>query len=152
MKFKTLSLLILSVLIALQFACKKRESEKDLLMAAIEEYETAWASGDFLKVDSFFADDAKRLHTEPEVWDRQMITDWCKKKAAEQGKDLNPVVKDEWKKGRNYLGIRVEGNLAYDVFTTHKFKALHIWEKQKNGQWKIIYDMGMLNYPCDEAP
>ena len=39
------------------------ETEMDALMNTIEGYETAWAEGDFLKVDTFFADNARRLHT-----------------------------------------------------------------------------------------
>jgi hypothetical protein len=56
-------------------------------------------------------------------------------------------VKNAWKNERKYPEIRVEGDIAYDVFTTDRFKALHIWGKQKDGSWKILYDVGMLNYP-----
>ena len=38
------------------------------LLLAIDDYETAWANNDFLKVESYFTDDAKRLHTDPYVW------------------------------------------------------------------------------------
>ena len=121
------------------------ETEMDALMNTIEGYETAWAEGDFLKVDTFFADNARRLHTEPYVWDREDITKFCRDKAAEMAENTQPVAKTDWKKERDYLDIRVEGNIAYDVFTTDRFKALHIWEKQKDGTWKILFDMGFLN-------
>jgi ketosteroid isomerase-like protein len=129
--------------------CQSAETEKEALMQAIEDYENAWASGDFLKVESFFAKDAKRLHTEPYVWDRKEIKRYFEERASQVADSSSVFVKNAWKKDRDYLEIRVEGNIAYDVFTTDKFKALHIWEKQGDGSWKILYDMGMLNYPCD---
>ena len=127
--------------------CRTQQGEMASLMKAIDVYETAWSDGDFLTVESFFAADAKRLHTEPYVWDRKEIKRYFEERAAQRAADPEPVVKKDWKKEREYLEIRVEGDIAYDIFTTSAFKALHIWEKQKDGSWKIIYDMGMLNYP-----
>ncbi|TWU43469.1 hypothetical protein Q31b_25100 [Novipirellula aureliae] len=127
------------------------DAEMDLLMTSIEGYETAWAAGDFLKVDSFFADNAKRLHTEPYVWDREDITEFCRERAAQSDGNLTPVANNDWKKDREYLEIRVEGNIAYDIFTTDRFKALHIWEKQNDGSWKILYDVGFL-HQTEERP
>jgi ketosteroid isomerase-like protein len=129
--------------------CQTGEREKEALMQAIEDYENAWASGDFLTVESFFAEDAKRLHTEPYVWDREEIKRYFEERASQTSDSIKPFVKNEWKKDREYLDIRVEENIAYDVFTTNRFKALHIWGKQEDGTWKILYDVGMLNYPCD---
>ncbi len=131
-------------------ACQSNKTEKETLMQTIEDYENAWAAGDFLTVESFFADDAKRLHTEPYVWDRKEIKRYFEERAMQEKDTAKTVVKNAWKKDREYLEIRVEGNVAYDVFTTEKFKALHIWEKQTDGTWKIKYDMGMLNNPCAE--
>ena len=147
-------LAIVATPILLCTGCGGRAGEMDSLVRSIEDFENAWAEGDFLKVDSFFADNAKRLHTEPQVWDRAEITRWCQKQAAEianTGGSGEPVVKNAWKEGREYLGIRVEGNIAYDVFTTETFKVIHIWEKQKDGSWKILFDMGMLNQPETES-
>ena len=127
-----------------------KETEKEALMQAIEDYENAWASGDFLTVESFFASEAKRLHTEPHVWEREEIKRYFEDRASQATDSTKPFVKNEWKKERDYLEIRMEGNIAYDIFTTERFKALHIWEKQEDGSWKILYDVGMLNYPCDE--
>lgn len=79
-----------------------------------------------------------------------MITEWCQEKAAEVKASHEPREKTDWKSEREYLDIRVEGDIAYDVFTTERFKALHIWEKQADGSWKILFDMGMLNYPENE--
>ena len=131
-------------------SCQNSENEKATLMQAIEDYENAWAAGDFRAVDSFFADDARRFHTEPYVWDRKEIKRYFEERANQEKDSTHTFVKNAWKKDREYLEIRVEGNLGYDVFTTEKFKAIHIWEKQKDGSWKIKYDMGMLNYPCGE--
>ena len=127
--------------------CQNQQAEMASLMKAIDAYETAWAEGDFLTVESFFAEDAKRLHTEPYVWDRKEIKRYFQERAAQYVAPSTPVAKKDWKKEREYLDIRVEGNIAFDIFTTSKFKALHIWEKQKDGSWKILYGMGMLNYP-----
>ena len=130
--------------------CHSIEKEKEVLMQAIEDYENAWASGDFLTVESFFADNAKRLHTEPYVWDRNEIKRYFEERASQTVDSITkPFIKNEWKKDREYLEIRIEENIAYDVFTTDKFKALHIWGRQEDGTWKILYDVGMLNYPCD---
>lgn len=121
------------------------DQDKASLLAAMDSFETAWANGDFLKVDSFFTDNARRLHTEPYVWNRKDITEFCRKKAAETAADPKPAPNNNWRKSRKYLDIRADGNIGYDVFTTEQFKALHIWEKQKDGSWKILFDMGFLN-------
>lgn len=144
------TLTLVSCLILLSSGCRNDEKEMESLLQAMDKYETAWASGDFLTVESFFAPDAKRLHTEPYVWDRAEIKRYFEERAAQTQISPEPSVKKDWKADREYLEIRVEGNIAYDVFTTERFKALHIWEKQVDGSWKIIYDMGMLNYPENE--
>ena len=123
------------------------EDEREALMEAFETYETAWSNSDFLTVETFFTDDAKRLHTEPHVWDRMEIKHYFEERAASEKGVLKTVTKKDWKADREYIEIRIEGNIAYDIFTTERFKALHIWEKQDNGAWKIKYDVGMLNYP-----
>ncbi len=142
---------LVMLLIALVFsACHNHKKDKQALMLTIENYENVWAAGDFMKVESFFADNAKRLHTEPYVWDRAEIKRYFEECAIQKPDSSIPFVLNAWKKDREYLEIRVEGNIAYDVFTTERFKALHIWEKQIDGSWKIIYDLGMLNYPCND--
>ncbi|MDA9069810.1 nuclear transport factor 2 family protein [Algibacter sp.] len=128
-------------------SCQKKDSQMEVLMLAIEDYETAWSNNDFIKVESYFTADAKRLHTEPYVWDRTIIKEYFEERAANSVFDSLSSVKKDWKIGREYIDIRVEGNIAYDIFTTERFKALHIWEKQSDGSWKIKYDVGMLNYP-----
>lgn len=152
MKPKSNFLLLLAILLFMLLfgGCENEEKEKQALLLTIENYETAWAAGDFLKVDSFFADSAKRLHTEPYVWDRKEIKRYFEERAKQSPVVSQAFVDKTWKKERNYLDIRLEGDIAYDIFTTEKFKALHIWEKQNDGSWKILYDMGMLNYPCDD--
>lgn len=142
--------LIFICLLIISTACQSNEKDKEALMQAIEDYENAWASGDFMTVESFFAKDAKRLHTEPYVWDRQEIKHYFEERASQPVDSSKTFVKNQWKKDREYLDIRIEDNIAYDVFITDKFKALHIWERQKDGSWKIQYDVGMLNYPCDQ--
>ena len=94
---------------------------------------------------------ARRLHTEPYVWDREDITAFCRERAAEFAENPNPAANNDWKKEREYLDIRVEGNIAYDAFTTDRFKAMHIWEKQKDGSWKILFDVGFLHQTEDSA-
>ncbi|MBU2950959.1 nuclear transport factor 2 family protein [Tamlana agarivorans] len=123
----------------------KNESDMKLLIATMDAYETAWAQGDFLTVERFFTEDAKRLHTEPEVWDRAEIKRYFEEKAKTQKKTPKLKNKKDWKLGRDYIEIRIEGQIAYDIFTTDTFKAIHIWEKQNDGTWKIKYDMGILN-------
>jgi len=144
-KCRFLSILIFSAVLVLLTACKNGDSEMDSLMQAIEDYETAWAMGDFLTVESFFAEDAKRLHTEPYVWDRKEIKRYFEERASLEKDSTRQFVKNAWKNERDYIEIRVEGDIAYDIFTTERFKALHIWERQEDGTWKILYDMGMLN-------
>lgn len=146
--FFYLLLILFSVLFFV--GCNNKEKEKQVLLQTIEDYENAWAAGDFLRVETFFADSAKRLHTEPSVWDRKEIKRYFEERAKQTSDNSQTFVKNAWKKERDYLEIRIEGDIAYDVFTTEKFKALHIWGKQNDGSWKILYDMGMLNYPCDD--
>ena len=146
-KYFKISYLIILFPLFFLFGCNNKADEKAVFMKTLEDYENAWAAGDFLKVESFFADSAKRLHTEPYVWDRKEIKRYFLERAKQESDNTKPFVKNAWKKERKYLEIRVEGNIAYDVFTTEKFKALHIWGKQKDGSWKILYDVGMLNYP-----
>ena len=137
------SLIIISLVLLISSCTKKDEMPN--LMEAINAYETAWASGDFLTVEAFFTEDAKRLHTEPEVWDRKEIKRYFEERALQNKDTVINYVPDAWKEGREYIEIRIEGNIAYDIFTTDKFKAMHIWEKQKDGRWLIKYDVGMLN-------
>ena len=144
-KMILIALLMLTVLF--YTGCQTPEAEMASLLSAIDAYETAWSEGDFLTVESFFAEDAKRLHTEPYVWDRKEIKRYFQERAAQYVAPSASAAKKEWKKEREYIDIRVEGNIAFDIFTTSEFKALHIWEKQKDGSWKILYYLGMLNYP-----
>lgn len=143
----SLSCLAILLLIGSITGCHNEEKEKALLMQTIEDYENAWAAGDFLSVESYFAENAKRLHTEPYVWHRKEIKRYFEERAMQESDSTKKFVKNDWKNDREYLEIRIEGDIAYDVFTTERFKALHIWGKQKDGSWKILYDVGMLNYP-----
>lgn len=146
--------ILVQTLLALSFlaglGCRNEKAELDSLESAINEYESAWASEDFLKVESFFTDDAKRLHTEPDVWDRAEIRRYFEERAAESSKNPSSDPPADWKTGREYIEIRVEGDIAYDIFTTDSFKAMHIWERQADGSWKIKYDMGILNQSEEE--
>lgn len=148
-KLKWIAGLLLTLFVFISSGCQSDEAQKEALMQAIEDYENAWAAGDFLTVESFFAEDAKRLHTEPYVWDREEIKRYFEERASQATDSTKEFVKNAWKKDREYLEIRVEENIAYDVFFTDRFKAMHIWGKQEDGSWKILYDVGMLNYPCE---
>jgi ketosteroid isomerase-like protein len=128
-------------------SCNNKRDQVESLMLALDDYETAWANGDFVKVESYFTEDAKRLHTEPYVWDRQKIKEYFLERADKSNIETQSNSKKNWKADRKYIEIRIEGNIAYDIFTTDRFKALHIWEKQHDGSWKIKYDVGVLNYP-----
>ncbi len=143
---------LLALFVLLGSGCRDEEADLESLKSAINEYESAWASEDFLKVESFFTADAKRLHTEPEVWDRAEIRRYFKERAAEASKNPAPDQPADWKTGRKYIEIRVEGDIAYDIFTTDRFKAMHIWERQADGSWKIKYDMGILNQTEEAGP
>ena len=151
MKVINVNLFVALILCMFTSCINDNEAEKELLMETINTYETAWANGDFLTVESFFTDDAKRLHTEPYVWDRAEIKRYFEERNSKQKNIQQPTKNQDWKKGRNYIEIRIEGNIAYDIFTTERFKAVHIWEKQDDGTWKIKYDIGMLNY-TEEIP
>ena len=137
--------ILLPFLMLLPGGCRNEEKDMESFMQAIEDYENAWASGDFLTVESFFAEDAKRLHTEPYVWDRKEIKRYFEERASLEKDSARQFVKNAWKNERDYIEIRIEGDIAYDIFTTERFKALHIWGRQEDGTWKILYDMGMLN-------
>lgn len=141
------SRMLLMIFFLAVFSCQDDKAEMKALMFAIDDYETAWANNDFLKVESYFTADAKRLHTEPYVWDRIKIKEYFEEREAICNKVAQSGNKKDWKAEREYIEIRIEGNIAYDIFTTERFKALHIWEKQNDGSWKIKYDVGMLNYP-----
>ena len=145
---------LISVAIFLSsIACKNEDNQMKSLMLAIDDYESAWANNDFLKVESYFTDDAKRLHTEPYVWDRQKIKEYFEERANQSNdEETQSGSKKDWRAEREYIEIKIEGNIAYDIFTTDRFKALHIWEKQNDGSWKIKYDVGMLNYPEGKEP
>ena len=135
------SILVFCALLALFITfngCNNKSQEKANLMQAIEEYENAWASGNFMKVETFFTSNAKRLHTEPNVWDRAEIKRYFEERHTQNNDSAKPFVKNAWKKNRDYLEVIVEGNIAYDIFTTETFKALHIWEKQEDNSWKIL--------------
>lgn len=76
---------VLPFSILLTAGCRTRNAEQTSLMSAIDQYESAWASEDFSKVESFFTVDAKRLHTEPHVWDRAEIKRYFQERAAQAG-------------------------------------------------------------------
>lgn len=139
------AIVLMAILSFLPAGCRKGEKDMEALMQAMEDYENAWACSDFLTVESFFAPDAIRLHTEPWVWDREEIRRYFEERASQPEDSAEVFVKNAWKKDREYIDIRVEGDLAYDIFTTDRFKALHIWSRQKDGSWKILYDMGALH-------
>ena len=145
--FRLFGLTFLPLIAGCSVQVEKEEEAMAFLLAAMDTYESAWANGDFLTVESFFAENAKRLHSEPHVWDRAEIKRYFEERAANTPVKLASEPKADWKAERDYLEIRVEGNIAYDIFTTERFKAFHIWEKQSDGAWKIIYDVGMLNTP-----
>ncbi|MGJ8640487.1 MAG: YybH family protein [Opitutaceae bacterium] len=152
MKYPTTLLRTLLVILMLAgVGCRDQAADMVALESAINEYESAWASGDFLKVESFFTDDAQRLHTEPEIWDRAEIRRYFKERAAEAGNSPRAETPTDWKAGREYIEIRIEGDIAYDIFYTDTFKAMHIWERQTDGSWKIKYDMGILNQSPEES-
>ena len=145
-------LTVLSIfLIAFATGCNSEEKDMEALIQAMEDYENAWAAGDFMTVESFFAEDAKRLHTEPWVWDREEIKRYFEERAAQAPDTNRAFVKNAWKTEREYVDIRIEGDIAYDIFTTDRFKALHIWSRQEDGSWKILYDMGALHGPDPET-
>jgi ketosteroid isomerase-like protein len=126
------------------------ENQQKQLMQTIEDYENAWASGDFLLVETFFSQNAKRFHTEPDVWDRGKIKNYFAERAKQQDTVLKrEFVENSWKDDRDYLDIVIKDSFAFDAFKTDRFKALHIWQLELDGEWKIVYDIGMLNSPCD---
>jgi len=89
---------MVTLLLVLLTGCQNEEKDKETLMQAIEDYENAWAAGDFLKVESFFAEKAKRLHTEPYVWDRKEIKRYFEERASQGNEIAKPFVKNAWKK------------------------------------------------------
>ena len=122
-KYFKFSYLIILLPLLFLFGCSNKENEKAVFMKTLENYENAWAAGDFLTVESFFADSAKRLHTEPYVWDRKEIKRYFEERAKQVPDSTKHFLKNGWKKERKYVEIRVEGNIAYDIFTTDKFNA-----------------------------
>ena len=150
--------LLVSFLIAIMcLSCTSKQNEKremDKLLSAISENDNAWNNLDVDKIVGMFAENGTLLNNNSEMLrGREAI-----RKSFE---NLQKTEKLEFK--RDKVEVTLKGNMAYEIVNqtvsfkyqdkepqTEINKYIHVWEKQKDGSWKILIDMNNMRKPSGE--
>jgi uncharacterized protein (TIGR02246 family) len=138
-------------------SCTTKQYEKqemDQLLSAITENDNAWNNLDVDKIVGMFAENGTLLNDNSEMLrGREAI-----RKAFEIEQKYEKL---EFK--RDKVEVSKKGNMAYEIVNqTVSFKYLnldpqveinkyiHIWEKQKDGSWKVLIDMNNSRKPSGQ--
>jgi uncharacterized protein (TIGR02246 family) len=123
-------------------------------MSAISENDDAWNALDVNKIVGMFAENGTVLNNNSEMLRGR--------EAIRKSFEIEPKYeKFEFK--RDKVEVKMEGNMAYEIvnqIVTFKLKEqesqtilnkyIHIWEKQKDGSWKVLIDMNNLRKSSGE--
>jgi len=126
----------------------------DQLLSAISKNDNAWDNLDVDKIVGMFAEEGTLLNNNSEMLrGREAI-----RKSFE---NLQKTEKLEFK--RDKVEVTLKGNMAYEIVNqtvsfkyqdkepqTEINKYIHVWEKQKDGSWKVLIDMNNLRKPSSE--
>jgi uncharacterized protein (TIGR02246 family) len=147
MKRKSIVLVLaLGLILTVVFLLYAQSGNKDMdkLRATMKEFVEAYGAINIDKVVSMYTEDAMYLIPDMEI---------LKGRAA---------IKENFAKGtasrvefnQQVVELKIEGNLAYEVTnqivtvhmkdqSTQTFpnKFFHLWQKQKDGSWKVLIDM-----------
>ena len=157
MKHNCLSLLVCFLFAVMCLSCTSKQNEKremDQLLSAISENDNAWDNLDVDKIVGMFAEEGTLLNNNSEMLrGREAI-----RKSFE---NLQKTEKLEFK--RDKVEVTLKGNMAYEIVNqtvsfkyqdkepqTEINKYIHVWEKQKDGSWKVLIDMNNLRKPSSE--
>jgi uncharacterized protein (TIGR02246 family) len=148
MKNYRYSLVIFSLICVICSSCTNSQdakSDMNQLMVAISENDNAWNNLDAEKIAGMFAEDGTLLNDDVETLKGKEAI----RKSFEM---MQKVEKIEFK--RDKVDIKLKGNIAYEIVNqtiTYKLtdmepqtelnKYIHIWEKQKDGSWRVLIDM-----------
>jgi uncharacterized protein (TIGR02246 family) len=151
------SLLVYFLLALMSISCTSKQNEKtdiNQLMSAISENDDAWNTLDVNKIVGMFAENGTVLNNNSEMLRGR--------EAIRKSFEIEPKYeKLEFK--RDKVEVKMEGNMAYEIvnqIVTFKLKEqesqtilnkyIHIWEKQKDGSWKVLIDMNNLRKSSGE--
>jgi uncharacterized protein (TIGR02246 family) len=157
MKHNCKYFLIFFLLALMGISCTTKQYEKqemDQLLSAITENDNAWNNLDVDKIVGMFAENGTLLNDNSEMLrGREAI-----RKAFEIEQKYEKL---EFK--RDKVEVSKKGNMAYEIVNqTVSFKYLnldpqveinkyiHIWEKQKDGSWKVLIDMNNSRKPSGQ--
>jgi uncharacterized protein (TIGR02246 family) len=157
MKHNCKYFLIFFLLALMGISCTTKQYEKqemDQLLSAITENDNAWNNLDVDKIVGMFAENGTLLNDNSEMLrGREAI-----RKAFEIEQKYEKL---EFK--RDKVEVSKKGNMAYEIVNqTVSFKYpnldpqveinkyIHIWEKQKDGSWKVLIDMNNSRKPSGQ--
>ena len=144
-------------LVLMCLSCNSKQNEKremDKLLSAISENDNAWNNLNADKIAALFAENGTVLNNNSEIMKgREAI-----KRHLET---MQKPEKFEFK--RDKVEVTLKGNMAYEIVNqtislkyldkepqTVLNKYIHVWEKQKDGSWKVLIDMNNMRKPSGE--
>jgi uncharacterized protein (TIGR02246 family) len=123
----------------------RNDSTMDQLLSTITANDKAWDNLDVEKIVGMFAENGTLLNDNSEMLRGKEAI----KKSFET---LQKTQKIEFK--RDKVEVSLKGNMAYEIVNqtvsfqyqgkepqTELNKYIHVWEKQKDGSWKVLIDM-----------
>jgi uncharacterized protein (TIGR02246 family) len=138
-------------------SCNSKQNEKremDKLLSAISENDSAWNNLNADKIAAMFAENGMALNNDSEILKgREAIK-----------RHLETIQKPEkFEFKRDKVEVTLKGNMAYEIVNqtislkyldkepqTVLNKYIHVWEKQKDGSWKVLIDMNNMRKPSGE--
>jgi uncharacterized protein (TIGR02246 family) len=138
-------------------SCSSKQNEKrnmDELLSAISENDNAWNNFNADKIAAMFSENGTALNNNSEMLrGREAIKRYLE--------TMQKPEKFEFK--RDKVEVTLKGNMAYEIVNqaismkyqdkepqTVLNKYIHVWEKQKDGSWKVLIDMNNMRKPSGE--
>jgi uncharacterized protein (TIGR02246 family) len=138
-------------------SCNNKQNEKRemvKLLSAISENDNAWNNLNADKIAAMFAENGTALNNNLEMLrGREAIKRYLE---AMQKPEKFEVKRDK-------VEVTLKGNMAYEIVNqtlslkyqdkepqTVLNKYIHVWEKQKDGSWKVLIDMNNMRKPSGE--
>jgi uncharacterized protein (TIGR02246 family) len=156
MKSKCCFLLICLLLASVCPSCTSKQNDKkemDQLMSVITENDNAWDNLNVEKIVGMFAENGTLLNNNSEM---------CRgrEEIKKSFSGLKAYENLEFK--RDKVEINLLSNIAYEIVNqtvSYKLKDtaktvinkyIHVWEKQKDGTWKVLIDMNNSRVPSGQ--
>ena len=138
-------------------SCNSMQNEKremDKFLSAISENDNAWNNLDVDKIVGMFAENGTLLNDNSEM---------SRGREAIRRSFENAVKAEKLEFKRDKVEVTLKGNMAYEIINqtlslkyqdkephTVLNKYIHVWEKQKDGSWKVLIDMNNMRKPSGE--